>query len=77
MQRSFRKELFDDAIARMMRACIKTNTEIEQFKNLQQRVEQLVIQKQKAEIDFGDIPDEFRGIFSAIVDLIIYKYYIP
>ena len=68
LQRSFRKELFDDAIARMMRACIKTNTEIEQFKNLQQRVEQLVIQKQKAEIDFGDIPDEFRGIFSTIFD---------
>ena len=61
----------------MMRACIKTNTEIEQFKNLQQRVEQLVIQKQKAEIDFGDIPDEFRGIFSTIFDLIMFEYYIP
>lgn len=59
-ERSYRKELFDDAIARMTRACIKTSTEIEQFKNIQTRVEQLVIQKQKAEIDFGDIPDEFK-----------------
>ena len=60
-QRSYRKELFDDAIARMTRACIKTNMEIEQFKSIQNKVEQLVIQKQKAEVDYGDIPDEFRG----------------
>ena len=61
LQRSFRKELFDDAIARMTRACIKTNMEIEQFKSIQNKVQQLVIQKQKAEVDYGDIPDEFRG----------------
>lgn len=44
----------------MSKACIKTQTEIEQFRNLQERVEHLVIEKQKAEIDYGEIPDEFR-----------------
>lgn len=44
----------------MERACIKTHTEIEQFHHLQERVEELVIEKQRAEIDYGEIPDEFR-----------------
>lgn len=44
----------------MSKACIKTQTEIEQFRNLQERVEHLVIEKQKAEVDYGEIPDEFR-----------------
>ena len=60
-QRSYRKELFEDAIARMVKANIKTETEIEQFYCLQNKVEKLVIEKQQAEVDYGDIPDEFRG----------------
>lgn len=59
-ERSYRKELFDDAMLRMSKACIKTETEIEQFRNLQEKVEELVIEKQRAEIDYGEIPDEFR-----------------
>src|SRR6218665_2572596 len=60
LQRSYRKELFVDAMSRMDKACIKTQTEIEQFRNLQERVELLVIEKQRAEVDYGEIPDEFR-----------------
>lgn len=59
-ERSYRKELFVDAMSRMDKACIKTQTEIEQFRNLQERVELLVIEKQRAEVDYGEIPDEFR-----------------
>ena len=60
-QRSYRKELFDDAMARMRRACIKTETEIEKFKSIQDKVEEIVVQKAREEKDYGEIPDEFRG----------------
>ncbi|KAL4221583.1 Ubiquitin conjugation factor E4 B [Mactra antiquata] len=59
-ERSYRKELFDDAIARMQRANIKTTTEIEKFKSIQDKVELIVIQKAREERDYGEIPDEFR-----------------
>lgn len=61
-QRSYRKELFDDAISRMVKACIKTDTEIEQFRHLQEKVERLVLAQRQEEMDFGEIPDEFKGI---------------
>ncbi|KAL5014805.1 hypothetical protein ScPMuIL_009075 [Solemya velum] len=54
------KELFDDAIGRIVRISMKTETEIARFKHLQQNVMKLVVQKQKAEIHFGDIPEEFK-----------------
>jgi hypothetical protein len=60
-QRSYRKELFDDAVARMRKAMIKSETEIERFRLLQERIDELVVAKQRAEIDLGDIPDEFKG----------------
>ena len=60
-QRSYKKELFDDAIARMTRAQLKPATDVENFRNLQKKVETLVIAKQQAEVDLGDIPDEFKG----------------
>lgn len=60
-QRSYRKILFDDAISRIQRARIKTDRDIEQFRKLQEKVEAIVVQKQRAEIDFGEIPDEFKG----------------
>ena len=63
LQRSYRKELFDDAIGRMMRAHIKTSAEIEQFRFLQSKVDTLVIEKQRSEMDFGDVPDEFKGTY--------------
>jgi len=59
-ERSYSRELFDDAVARMTRACIKTATEIEQFQELRDKVEQIVVEKRMAEVDYGEIPDEFR-----------------
>ncbi|XP_013412896.1 ubiquitin conjugation factor E4 B [Lingula anatina] len=59
-ERSYRKELFDDAVARLKKACIKTHTEIAQFQQLQSKVEKLLVEKHKEETDFGDIPDDFR-----------------
>ena len=59
-ERSYSKELFDDAVGRMMKACIKTPTEIEQFQDLRDKVEKIVAEKRMAEVDYGEIPDEFR-----------------
>lgn len=68
-QRSYRKELFDDAMARMRRACIKTEIEIEKFRLIQEHVESIVVQKAREERDYGEIPDEFRGsILKVFVD---------
>lgn len=60
-QRSYRHELFNDAMARMQKAMIKTNVEIEQFRFLQEKIDKIVLEKQKEEIDYGEIPEEFRG----------------
>ena len=54
-------ELFEDAVLRMVRAQIKTPSEIERFRTIQGKVQLLLIEKNQAEEDFGDIPDEFRG----------------
>jgi len=59
-ERSYSKELFDDAVSRMRKACIKTPTEIEQFQDLRDKVERIVVEKRTAEVDYGEIPDEFR-----------------
>ncbi|XP_059145993.1 ubiquitin conjugation factor E4 B-like isoform X2 [Physella acuta] len=59
-ERSYRKELFDNAIDCMMKACIKTQEEINSFSELQKRVEAFLVQKHKSEMDYGDIPDEFK-----------------
>jgi len=59
-ERSYSKELFDDAVSRMRKACIKTATEIEQFQELRDKVEKIVVEKRMAEVDYGEIPDEFR-----------------
>lgn len=59
-ERSYSKELFDDAVSRMTRACIKTATEIEQFQDLRDKVEKIVAEKRMAEVDYGEIPEEFR-----------------
>jgi hypothetical protein len=45
----------------MKKACIKTESEIEQFRALQAKVDRLVIEKRNAEVDYGEIPDEFKG----------------
>ena len=60
LKRSFRKELFEDAKGRMEKTKIKTIAEIERFQILSDKVEAIVRQKSKFDIDFSHAPDEFR-----------------
>ncbi|XP_066297718.1 ubiquitin conjugation factor E4 B-like [Branchiostoma lanceolatum] len=59
-ERSYRKGVFEDACGVMMRAMIKTQSEIEHFANLAERVEKILVLKLKCEADFSDAPDEFK-----------------
>lgn len=59
-ERSFKKELFEDAAARMERILIKSPSEIEQFRNLAEKANAIAIQNIKKEVDYSDAPDEFR-----------------
>lgn len=63
-ERSFKKELLEDAALRMERAAIKTQTELEQFRNLAQRAADIQEQNKNREVDYSDAPDEFRGELS-------------
>ena len=45
----------------MIKARIKTETELEQFRILQSKVDSLAVEKAQSEVDFSDAPDEFRG----------------
>lgn len=45
----------------MVKACIKTQDEINTFRELQEKVEGYLVQKNRSEVQYGDIPDEFRG----------------
>jgi len=63
LQRSFKMELFNDATIRLERALIKTPPQIEQFKDLAQRANEIAIQNIKREVDYSDAPEEFRGAF--------------
>ena len=65
-QRSFRKELFEDAGARLERSLIKSGSEVEQFKALATRAAEIAIQNIKKEVDYNDAPDEFRGKSSVL-----------
>ena len=60
-QRSFKKELFNDACSRLERASIKSPEEIDAFRNLAARANDISVQNMKKEIDFNDAPEEFRG----------------
>ncbi|PVD36627.1 hypothetical protein C0Q70_03613 [Pomacea canaliculata] len=59
-ERSFSKELFDDAIACMTKANIKSDTKIKEFQALQIKVQKIVVQRAGMEEDLGDIPDDFK-----------------
>ncbi|GAB6019792.1 Ubiquitin conjugation factor E4 B [Chamberlinius hualienensis] len=59
-ERSYDKELFEDAIIRMQKAMIKNEHQIKQFKQLAERVHEAVIQNMKKDVDYSDAPDEFR-----------------
>lgn len=59
-QRSFKKELFDDAAARLERLLIKTGAEIDRFKNLAAIAFQIVLTNKKTDDWMSDAPDEFK-----------------
>lgn len=59
-KRSYNKELFSQAINRMVNANIKTHIEVERFQMLADKVEGIVQQKDELDVDFGHAPDEFK-----------------
>nr|XP_023019467.1 ubiquitin conjugation factor E4 B [Leptinotarsa decemlineata] len=59
-ERSFRKQLFEDASARLERISIKTPVQLEQFKALFLKAFQIVENNQKSEDWLADAPDEFK-----------------
>ena len=61
LQRSYRPELFDDAIRKMQKAMIKSSAEIEHFRQIKLKVDKIVKEKATVEEDYGDVPDEFKG----------------
>jgi hypothetical protein len=61
VQRSYSKELFEEVISKMRKAGIKSTIAIEKFKLLAEKVEEIVAKNARAEIDYSDAPDEFRG----------------
>ncbi|XP_057653177.1 ubiquitin conjugation factor E4 B [Diorhabda carinulata] len=59
-ERSFRKELFEDAVARLERISIKTPVQIEQFRALSNKACLILENNQKSEDWLADAPDEFK-----------------
>ncbi|XP_071945537.1 ubiquitin conjugation factor E4 B-like [Antedon mediterranea] len=59
-ERSYRKELFEDAIGKMRKLAIMAPVKLDQFCNLFQRIENIVVQNKQKELDTEDAPDEFR-----------------
>lgn len=59
-ERSYTKELFEDAIKRMTRRVIKTSSDIQRFDMLAKKVMKIVEESEKEELDLGEIPDEFK-----------------
>jgi ubiquitin conjugation factor E4 B len=57
-ERSYKKELFEDAMSRMKKALKKTDLQIEQFHDMARRVEE--IRETNTSLDFSDAPDEFK-----------------
>ncbi|XP_028966610.1 ubiquitin conjugation factor E4 B [Galendromus occidentalis] len=56
--RSYRPELFIDTIYRMTRVMLKSETQIEKFKELASRVRKIAAERLK--IDLSDAPEEYR-----------------
>ncbi|XP_017783423.1 PREDICTED: ubiquitin conjugation factor E4 B isoform X1 [Nicrophorus vespilloides] len=59
-ERSFSRELFDDAVTRMERSTIKSGVELEQFRTLSSKAQQILEDNQKSEDWMNDAPDEFK-----------------
>jgi len=61
-QRSFGKELFEEAASRMERRGIKSETQLTQFRSLGHRAQNIAVQNLRKDNDYSDAPDEFRGM---------------
>mgnify|MGYP000967656655 CR=1 FL=1 len=63
LQRSFRKELFNDACNRLERLPFNTLSPltIEKFRDLADRAHKIAVQNMEKEVDYNDAPDEFKG----------------
>nr|XP_032817895.1 ubiquitin conjugation factor E4 B isoform X2 [Petromyzon marinus] len=59
-ERSYRKELFEDAVGKMKKAGIKTTIAVERFRLLAERVDEMVQHNVQADHDYSDAPEEFR-----------------
>lgn len=59
-QRSYKKELFDDAAKHLHKTLLKTEAEIHLFKEFAAKVERKVKENASMEEDFDDAPDEFK-----------------
>ncbi|XP_061422260.1 ubiquitin conjugation factor E4 B isoform X1 [Lethenteron reissneri] len=59
-ERSYRKELFEDAVGKMKKAGIKTAIAVERFRLLAERVDEMVQHNVQADHDYSDAPEEFR-----------------
>ncbi|XP_039756044.1 ubiquitin conjugation factor E4 B [Pararge aegeria] len=59
-ERSFRKELFEEAAVRLAKSCIKTPSEIERFKTLADNAYQIAVSNQQKSDEYADAPEEFR-----------------
>ncbi|CAG7716740.1 unnamed protein product, partial [Allacma fusca] len=59
-ERSFSRELFEEAANRMERANIKASSQICQFRSLADRAQNIAIQNMRKETDYSDAPEEFR-----------------
>lgn len=70
LQRSYSKELFEEVISKMRKAGIKSTIAIEKFKLLAEKVDEIVAKNARAEIDYSDAPDEFRGKSSPCRDAV-------
>ncbi|KAL3273001.1 hypothetical protein HHI36_014457 [Cryptolaemus montrouzieri] len=59
-ERSFRRELFEDAVARLERIAIKTPAEIDQFRALADKAHRVWVDNQKTDDWMADAPEEFK-----------------
>lgn len=59
-ERSFRKELFEDAASRMENKMLKTPVEIDQFRALAGKAQEVLEDNQRSEDWMADAPDEFK-----------------
>lgn len=59
-ERSYSKEIYEEAIKKLEKLSIKPQMEIATFIELAKQVEKCHMDIRQAEMDFGDIPDEFR-----------------